>query len=67
MTEGRNRHLRRLLAGFDCAVLRLVRVSIGPLQLGELAKGAWRSLSAEEVAMLGGAGADVQPVKGTRR
>ena len=67
LTEGRNRHLRRLLAGFDCAVLRLVRVSIGPLQLGELAKGAWRSLSAEEVAMLGGARADVRPVKGTRR
>ena len=29
-------------------VLRLVRVSIGPLRLGELAKGAFRHLSAEE-------------------
>lgn len=61
LTEGRNRHLRRLLAAFDCAVLRLVRVSIGPLQLGKLTKGVWRSLSAEEIAVLGGT--DARPVK----
>jgi len=54
LDEGRNRQIRRLLAAFDFEVLRLVRVSIGPIELGELAKGAWRVLSAEEVAALGG-------------
>lgn len=67
LTEGRNRHLRRLLAAFDCAVLRLVRVSIGPLQLGELAKGAWRPLSVEEATLLGGVGNEERPVKGMQR
>jgi len=36
--------------GFD--VQRLVRVAIGELLLGELAKGQWRHLTADEVAML---------------
>jgi 23S rRNA pseudouridine2605 synthase len=52
LDEGRNRHIRRLLAALDFGVLRLVRVTIGPLQLGELAKGQWRHLSAAEVAAL---------------
>ena len=38
----------------DTGVLRLVRVAIGPLHLGELAKGQWRALTAEEVAALCG-------------
>jgi 23S rRNA pseudouridine2605 synthase len=49
LDEGRNRHIRRLLAGFDIAVLRLVRVAIGALPLGDLAQGKWRVLSADEV------------------
>ena len=52
LDEGRNRHIRRLLAAFDIAVLRLVRVAIGALALGELAKGQWRVLSGAEVAAL---------------
>ena len=52
--EGRNRHIRRLLAALHIDVLRLVRVAIGPLQLGDLPKGEWRALSAEEAAALGG-------------
>ncbi|MFT3805994.1 pseudouridine synthase [Arenimonas sp.] len=52
LDEGRNRQIRRLLAAFDIAVLRLVRVAIGPLALGELAKGQWRDLSVEEVGAL---------------
>jgi 23S rRNA pseudouridine2605 synthase len=47
--EGRNRHLRRLLRAAGAEVLRLVRVAIGPLQLGDLARGKWRRLTAEEV------------------
>lgn len=48
LEEGRNRQIRRLLATQDIAVLRLVRVAIGGLALGELAKGAWRPLSEDE-------------------
>jgi 23S rRNA pseudouridine2605 synthase len=52
LDEGKNRHIRRLLAALGVDVLRLVRVAIGPLALGELAKGAWRHLTPEEVAAL---------------
>lgn len=52
LDEGRNRQIRRLLAAFDINVLRLVRVAIGGLQLGDLPKGQWRELSATEIAML---------------
>jgi 23S rRNA pseudouridine2605 synthase len=52
LDEGRNRQIRRLLAAFDLSVLRLIRVAIGGLVLGELPKGQWRALSEEEVAAL---------------
>ncbi|MGX5851270.1 pseudouridine synthase [Mesorhizobium sp. PL10] len=52
LDEGRNRQIRRLLGAFDIEVLRLVRVAIGGLQLGELAKGKARHLTAEDLAML---------------
>ncbi len=52
LDEGRNRQIRRLLATFDIEVLRLLRVAIGELALGDLAKGAWRALTAEEVRAL---------------
>lgn len=49
LREGRNRHLRRLLGALDTEVLRLLRIQIGPLTLGSLAKGHWRFLTASEV------------------
>ena len=52
LDEGRNRQIRRLLAAFDIGVLRLLRVAIGELALGELGKGQWRMLSETEVAQL---------------
>lgn len=52
LDEGRNRQIRRLLAAFDIGVLRLLRVAIGELKLGELPKGQWRELSAAELAAL---------------
>lgn len=52
LDEGRNRQIRRLLAALEIGVLRLVRVAIGALAMGELGKGAWRMLSAEEVMAL---------------
>lgn len=54
LDEGRNRHLRRLLQALGQEVQRLLRVSIGELQLGELPKGRWRWLSEDEVKSLGG-------------
>lgn len=52
LSEGRNRQIRRLLAAFGIETLRLVRVSIGPLALGDLARGAVRPLSDAEVKAL---------------
>ena len=48
LDEGKNRHIRRMLEELDVEVLRLVRVAIGPLALGDLAKGAVRQLTAAE-------------------
>jgi 23S rRNA pseudouridine2605 synthase len=50
--EGKNRQIRRMLAALDVEVLRLVRVAIGPLELGDLAKGACRELTLEEKRLL---------------
>lgn len=50
LDEGRNRQIRRLLAAYGVGVLRLVRVAIGPVALGTLAKGEFRPLDAAEVA-----------------
>jgi 23S rRNA pseudouridine2605 synthase len=52
LDEGKNRHIRRMLEALDIEVLRLVRVSIGPLQLGTLRKGAFRFLTSEEKTAL---------------
>lgn len=54
LDAGRNRHIRRLLQAHGIAVLRLVRVAIGPVVLGMLGKGAWRALDEREVAALAG-------------
>jgi len=45
LDEGKNRHIRRMLAQLGVEVLRLLRVAIGPLRLGDLPKGASRPLS----------------------
>jgi 23S rRNA pseudouridine2605 synthase len=52
LDEGRNRHIRRLLAALGVNVLRLVRIAIGPLALGNLAKGEVRRLTDKQVTML---------------
>lgn len=52
LDEGRNRHIRRLLAAHDIETRRLLRVAIGSLRLGALPKGACRPLEPAEVAAL---------------
>jgi 23S rRNA pseudouridine2605 synthase len=53
LDEGRNRQIRRLLAAFDVATLRLIRVAVGGLALGDLPKGHWRSLDDEDLRRIG--------------
>ena len=48
LDEGKNREIRRIVEACGMQVLRLVRVAIGPLMLGQLAKGAVRRLTSQE-------------------
>ncbi len=50
--EGLNRQIRRMTAAVGHPTLRLVRVRIGPLQIGGLQPGEWRLLTMEEVSAL---------------
>jgi 23S rRNA pseudouridine2605 synthase len=52
ITEGRNRQVRRMLEAVESKVLKLVRVSLGPLTLEGLPIGTWRDLTEAEVARL---------------
>jgi 23S rRNA pseudouridine2605 synthase len=60
LDEGKNRQIRRMLAAFGVEVLRLVRVAIGPLRLGQLPKGGYRALTIEEKVALDRAMAKVE-------
>ena len=50
--EGRNRQIRRMAVEVGLDIIRLIRVRIGSLHLGDLPSGAWRDLSKAEVAAL---------------
>jgi 23S rRNA pseudouridine2605 synthase len=52
LDEGKNRQIRRILEALGIEVLRLIRVSIGPIQLGDLPKTAHRPLTSAELAAL---------------
>lgn len=45
LDEGKNRHIRRLMESLRVRVFRLVRIAIGPVQLGNLLKGQYRYLT----------------------
>jgi pseudouridine synthase len=50
--EGRNRQVRRMTAAVGYPTLRLVRVAVGPIPLGDLAPGQWRELTDAELLAL---------------
>jgi 23S rRNA pseudouridine2457 synthase len=50
--EGMNRQVRRMTAAVGHPTLRLVRVAIGPVKLGDLAAGQWRVMTPQERAAL---------------
>jgi 23S rRNA pseudouridine2605 synthase len=52
LDEGKNRQIRRMFEAQQIEVLRLIRVAIGPLALGDLVKGATRTLTGGEVRQL---------------
>ena len=53
LDEGKNRQIRKILAELNIDVLRLIRVRIGDLRLGELVKGQWRMLDEHEIKAFG--------------
>jgi 23S rRNA pseudouridine2605 synthase len=51
LDEGKNRQIRKILASLNFEVLRLIRVQIGDLILGDLKKGQWRMLDKNEIIL----------------
>ncbi|MFO0706478.1 MAG: pseudouridine synthase [Nitrospira sp.] len=52
LREGMNRQVRRMTAAVGHPALRLVRIAIGPVTLGELKPGTWRELTQVELAAI---------------
>jgi 23S rRNA pseudouridine2605 synthase len=48
LTEGKNREIRRMLKAAGHEVTRLKRIAFGGIELGDLAPGKWRNISADE-------------------
>lgn len=52
LTEGKNREIRRMFEALGLEVERLQRVQIGPIKLGQLPRGKWRTLTEPEIKSL---------------
>jgi pseudouridine synthase len=52
MREGRKRQIRRIAARLGYPVVRLIRIKIGPIELGNLKPGQWKPLTARETTEL---------------
>lgn len=54
LNEGRNRQIRKMCESVGLTIMRLTRISIGKLKLGELERGKWRDLTKSEIEYLKG-------------
>lgn len=54
LREGKKRQIRHMTASVGLPTLRLLRVAIGPIQLGDLQPGKWRDLTQDEIRLLKG-------------
>jgi 23S rRNA pseudouridine2605 synthase len=61
LRQGVNRQIRRMCRDLGLVILRLRRVGVGAVRLGDVPPGSWRHLSAEEIAAL------VAPNSSTRK
>ncbi|MDZ4854724.1 MAG: pseudouridine synthase [Nitrospirota bacterium] len=52
LREGLNRQVRRMTAAVEHPALRLVRVAIGPVRLGDLQPGTWRDVTPSEIEQI---------------
>ncbi len=52
LTEGRNRQIRRMSEAVDLKVMRLKRVRVMNIELGDLKRGSWRPVKSQEMAEL---------------
>jgi 23S rRNA pseudouridine2457 synthase len=52
LREGLNRQVRRMTAAAGHPTLRLVRIAIGPIELGDLQPGQWREVTSHEIAKI---------------
>jgi 23S rRNA pseudouridine2605 synthase len=66
ITEGRNRQVRRMLEAVGSKVLKLVRVAIGPVRIGDLPIGKWRNLTGKEVNSIAPRPPSRAPAPGSR-
>lgn len=65
--EGRNRQIRKMCAIAHVHVLRLKRIAIGDISLGELKAGEYRDLTRKEVRYLMESGSPDQPPRGSKK
>ncbi len=52
ITEGKNRHIRRMLDYLDIRIKTLKRIRTGPIKLKDLEKGKWRYLTQKEISLI---------------
>jgi 23S rRNA pseudouridine2457 synthase len=52
LTEGKNRQVRKMTAAVGHPTLRLIRIRIGRLELGDLTQGQWRELNDQEKSLI---------------
>jgi 23S rRNA pseudouridine2457 synthase len=52
LREGKKRQIRHITAAVGLFTLRLVRVAIGAIKMGDLNVGEWRDLNVNEIKLL---------------